>query len=144
MQEELNAALQIAAGMNDPQLVQALAQIRQQAEVQVQIMAGVMNTGSNQGDPVLARIQERLQEQLRLAAVGEADPQGFRLQVRDRDRLNRPTQTPQPPSLALLPTHPGATPYRPGTSYGPGPGAGQTDGNAGSLRAGRTKSQPDA
>jgi Domain of unknown function (DUF5667) len=131
LQEELDTALQIAAGMNDPQLVQALAQIRQQAEVQVQIMAGVMNTGSNQGDPVLARIQERLQEQLRLAAVGESDPQVFRLQVRDRDRLNRPTQTPQPTQPGPATHTPGAMPVPTGTSYGPGPGAGQPTGTPG-------------
>jgi len=37
LQEELEAALQIAAGMEDPQLKQALVQIRQQAEIQAQI-----------------------------------------------------------------------------------------------------------
>jgi hypothetical protein len=127
LQEELNAALQIAAGMDDPQMIQALTQIRQQAEVQAQIMAAVMNAGSNQGNSVLARIQERLQEQVRLAAAGEADPQGFRIQVRDRDRVNRPTQTPHP-------TQPGSanhTPAPTGTSYGPGPGAGQPTGTPG-------------
>jgi len=131
LQQELNAALKIAAGMDDPQLVQALAQIRQQAEVQEQIMAGVMNTGSNQGDPVLARIHERLQEQLRLAAIGESDPQGFRLQVRDRDRLNWPTQTPKPSQPGPATQTLGATPVPTGTSYGPRPGAGQPTGTPG-------------
>jgi hypothetical protein len=131
LQQELNTALKIAAAMDDPQMVQALVQIRQQAEVQAQIMASVMNAGSNQGDPILARLQERLQEQVRLAAAGETDPQGFRLQVRDRDRLNRPSQTPQPPQQGSATHMPAATPEPTGTSYGPGPGAGQPTGTPG-------------
>jgi len=131
LQEELNTALHIAAGMNDPQMAQALAQIRQQAEVQSQIMAAVMGAGSGQGDPVLARLQERLQEQVRLAAAGEADPQGFRLQVRDRDRQNRPSQTPHPTQPGFATHTPAATPEPTGTSYGPGPGAGQPTGTPG-------------
>lgn len=122
LQQELNAALQIAAGMDDPKMVQALAQIRQQAEIQSQIVASVVNAGPNQGDPTLARIQERLQEQVRLAAAGEADPQGFRIQVGDRDRLNRPSQTPQPTQPRPATHTPAPTPVPSGGSYGPGPG----------------------
>ena len=129
--QELNAALKIAAGMDDPQMLPALVQIRQQAEVQAQVMAAVMNAGANQGDPVLARVQERLQEQARLAAAGEADPQGFRIQVRDRDRVNRPTQTPHPTQPGTAIHTPGATPEPTGTSYGPGPGAGHPTGTPG-------------
>ena len=136
LQQELEAALRVAAGMDDPQLVQALVQIRQEAEVQVQTVVSAMNGGLKQGNPTLERIQERLQEQTRLAAAGEADPQGFRLQVRNRDRQNQPTQIPQP-TQPSSPTHlPVNTPVPSGTSYGPGPGAGRPTGTPGQYGPG--------
>ena len=143
LQEELNAALQIAAGMDDPQMAQALAQIRQQAEIQSQIMTAVMGAGSGPGDPVLARLQERLQEQVRLAAAGEADPQGFRLQVGDRDRQNMPSQTPHPTQPGPATHTPGATPVPTGNSYGPGPGAGQSTGTPGHYGPGEPNPNPN-
>ncbi len=136
LQQELEAALQIAAGMNDPQLVQALAQIRQEAESQLQTVASAMGGALKPGDPTMARLQERLQEQVQLAAAGEADPQGFRLEVRNRHRQNQPTPIPQPTQPGS-PTHmPINTPAPTGTSYGPGPGAGQPSGTPGQYGPG--------
>ena len=124
LQEELDAALQIAAGMDDPQLVQALAQIRQQAEVQSQTMKALIGEGSGQKDPELVRIQERLQEQVWLAASGESDPQGFRLQVRERlrDRQNMPSKTPDPTQPGSVTQTSTITPGPTGNGYGPGTG----------------------
>ncbi len=100
LQQELDAALQLAAGMEDAQLAPALTQIRQQAEMQTQTVATLLGEASGQPTteeaPRLMHLHERLQEQVRLATAGVSDPQGFRQQVRDRDRQNRPTQTPQP------------------------------------------------
>ena len=140
-QDELDIVLQLAAGMNDKRIMQALVQIRHQAEIQSQSMMVWMGTGSGRTDPELARLQERLQEQLQLAAIGESDPQGFRLQVRERllDRQNMPSQTPNsmpdPTGSSYGPgegskmgtpggPNPSQTPMPTGGSYGPGPSAG--------------------
>jgi len=130
LQEELDAALQIAAWMDDPQMVQALAQIRLLAETQSQTLTTLMGGGSSQGDPTLARIQERLQEQVQLAAAGEADPQGFRLQVRERqrNRQNMPSHTPNPTQPGPATRTPSVTPVPTGNSYGPGPDGSQATG----------------
>jgi hypothetical protein len=133
MQNELETALQIAAGMEDPQMIQALEQIRLQAETQSQAMVTIMDN-----NPELVRLQERLQEQVRLTAAGVSDPQGFRLQVRDRDRLNNPSRTPNPTQPG---THtPLATPQPTGNSYGPGPGNGQSTGTPGHYGPGEPNS----
>lgn len=81
-QEQLDAALTIAADLNDQQLVQALAQIRHQAETQAEQMVALMSGVTEEVDPALLRLQERLQAQAQLAAEGEVDPEGFRLMVR--------------------------------------------------------------
>jgi len=78
-----------------------------------------MGADTAQGDPLLARLRERLREQIRLAAAGESDPQGFRLQVRDRERVNKPSQTPSPLSRTSHP-HPAVTPQPTGGGYGLG------------------------
>jgi hypothetical protein len=131
LQNELDVALQIAAGMEDSQMVQALVQIRLRAETQSQTMTTLMGSGSGQDNPELARLQERLQEQVRLAAAGEADLQGFRLQVRDRDRQNSPSQTPNSTQPGTIPHTPSATPVPTGNSYGPGSDGGQATGTPG-------------
>jgi hypothetical protein len=126
MQNELEEALKIAAGMEDAQMIQALEQVRLQAETHSQAVAAVM--GDN---PELARLQERLQEQVQLAAGGASDPQGFRLRVRERERQNNPAQTPNPTGSPNLTHTPPATPQPTGTSYGPGPNGNQHTGTPG-------------
>jgi hypothetical protein len=108
--QHLENALQLAAGMDDPQMVNALARIRERAEVQSQRMLNIMGNGL-QGELILTRLQERLREQVQLAVSGETDPQTFRLQVqiREREQINMPTQIPI------------GTPLATGNSFGPGP-----------------------
>ncbi len=103
LQQELDAALQIAAGMDDVQMVTALAQIRQHAESQAQTVGDLANKASGQAAAkdasLLGRIQNRLQEQARLASAGAADPQAFRQQV--GGALNhQSTQTAHPTAQA--------------------------------------------
>lgn len=127
MQNEMEKALQIAAGMEDTQMTLALEQIRLQAETQTRAMTSL--AGNN---PELAPLQERLQEQVQLAAAGVIDPQGFRLQMRQRERLPNPSRTPDPTQ---------SIPHTPvGTSYGPGSGAGQTTGTPGHYGPGEPNS----
>jgi Domain of unknown function (DUF5667) len=117
---ELQAALQIAAGMDDAPMAQALVQIRQRAEIQEQVMQRVMLAESGAGDPRLVRLQARIQEQVRLAAFGESDPQGFRLQIHERYQghqgIGWVTAT---PTGSITPTAT-ETPLPTGNGYGPG------------------------
>ena len=120
LQAELESALQIAAGMEEAELAPALAQIRLQAEAQVQTMAVLQTGAAGQADPALTQLQERLQEQVQMAADGQADPHGFRLLVRDRDRVNRPDPTLEPTPAVLNPESPNPTPVPTGNRFGPG------------------------
>jgi hypothetical protein len=126
-QEELNQALQLCAGLEDPQMVKALEQIRRQAETQSQVMSAWTNGGAAQLDPALAQLRDRLREQARLAALGETDPDAFRLQIRDRqsDRLKIQLHTPQPTQTNAAGQTPTVTPTGDNNSYGPGPFVGQ-------------------
>jgi Domain of unknown function (DUF5667) len=136
LQEELEEALQIAAGMEDPQMTQALEQIRQKAEIQSQTMTTMQEGGLRQSDPALRRLQERLQEQVRLATAGESDPYGFRLLVRERERQNRLSQTPNPNQPGTILRTPGATSVPTGNNYGPGSGKDQATGTPGHISPG--------
>lgn len=132
LQTQLDAALQIAANLPDSDMPLALAQIRQRAEIQVRTMTQLMD-GANAADPTLARLQARLQEQIRLAAQGEADPQIFRQQF----HFNQPTAIPPTNNAGQgndMPGGPGPnqTPVPSGTSTGPGgPGPNQTSAPSG-------------
>jgi hypothetical protein len=135
-ESHLDAALQIAAGMGEPQMIQGLIQICQRAVIQSYKIAAWMDSGLGQVFPELVRLQERLQEQARLAAAGQADPQGFRMQVQQRmlTRQNIPSHTPNQPG-SPSPT-PNTTPVPTGNSYGPGPGGGLASGTPGGYAPG--------
>jgi len=124
MQDQLESALQIAAGMEDPQMIQALAQIHLQTEIQTRSMANLLRGAQSESDPILRRIHDRLQDQLRLCTTGETDPESFRLQVRDRQqiRLNGASPTQNSTQPGSTPQNPNATPDPSGNSYGPGSG----------------------
>ncbi|MCU0485694.1 MAG: DUF5667 domain-containing protein [Anaerolineales bacterium] len=122
-QQQLDLALQIAAEMNDQQLVQALGQIRQQAEVQTEQMKIWMGSSPDTVDPVLEQLRTRLQTQAEVAAEGELDPEAFRQLVRawTRERLrpapeNGDTETTPKSPNGNQGTKPTVTPGQ----YGPG------------------------
>lgn len=114
LQYHLNTALQLAAGMEDAPLVQAMEQIRTQAENQLRLLAGLVDENPDPNSGTLLMLQERLRLQIHLAETGISDPAGVRQQIRDRDRLSQPTLDPTNPPAQATPT---------GNSYGPGPGA---------------------
>jgi hypothetical protein len=136
LQQQLDAALQIAAGMNDPQMIQVLERIRTQAKLQSGAVAALMGSEPVQEDPLLMRILMRLQAQEQLAAAGETDPQGFRLQVQVRARQYGPSQTPNPTRPGYASQTPGVTPDPTSNSYGPGPGGSLVTGTPGQYGPG--------
>ncbi len=153
LQNQLDTALELAAGLDDAGLTQALTQIQANVQTQAQFMAQAVNAGA--GDPVMIRAQEMLQEQARLAESGLADPQLFRQRMRERTRNQSglptlaPTVTqgaggagpnstrtgePDPGGAGPNPARTG-TP-EPGGGYGPGPQASQTGTPAGGYGPG--------
>ena len=84
LQTELDAILQDAAEMSDTVLAQVLPNLRLRAEVQLQIVDELKTRATNLDLAVIEQAQTRIREQVRLCAMGEIDPAGFRLQVRQR------------------------------------------------------------
>jgi hypothetical protein len=121
---ELDLALQVTAGMDDQQMAHALEQIRLQANTQAQEVFSWMNSGGAQVNLSLERLWERLREQANLAGLGETNPDAFRLQIRDRDRLRAPLQTPQSTGAWSGKQNPTVTATGEKNAYGPGPFAG--------------------
>jgi hypothetical protein len=83
-QNELELALELAAGMDDSQAIQQLEQIRQRAETQMRTMTVLLSEAPESAQPLLLRIHACLQQQIQLATLGETDLQGFRMQLRQR------------------------------------------------------------
>lgn len=110
----LEQTLRLAARLEDPSLQQVMAQVQTQTQAQIR----QMDQAVQNGDPVMQQTRLRLQEQLRLAELGQENPQQLRLQVQQRNQQQTgPTQTPNPQGTA--------TPKGPDSSLTPGQGAGQ-------------------
>ena len=121
LQNELDQALQLTAGLDNSKMRQQLEQIRQRAETQLH-ETNMMMSGAPQSDlPVLLRTQARIQEQIRLATLGESDPEEFRIQVRQRFQFRggMDEKTPIPGNGT---NEPAATPLPSGNGNGPGGG----------------------
>ena len=129
LQNELDLVLELAAGMDDPQAIQQMVQIRQRAETQMQAMTMLMSGAPGSEGPLLAKAHARLQEQIQLAAMGESDMPGFRMQIQQRFKnqgnSGEPTpgtgDNPQDPGLMNPTDMPGPS----GTGNGPRPGGNQ-------------------
>jgi len=84
LQNELDAILQYAAELEDTLILKLMPLLRLRSEVQLQAVDGLL-TRVPEGDlPAVLQAQTRIREQIRLCAMGESDPQGFRMQVRQR------------------------------------------------------------
>ncbi len=128
LQNELQQALELAAGMDDPQMLQQLERIHLRAEAQLQRMTVLMSGASESAQPALLQVRNRIQQQVQLATMGQADPQGFKLQVQlhRQNQGGSGNQTPEPGNGPQEPTMqtPAGTPMPAGDGYGPGPGNG--------------------
>jgi hypothetical protein len=124
-QNELDLALELAAGMDDPQAIQQLEHMRRRANAQYQMMTMMISGAPESAEPLLLRIHARLQEQIQLAAMGESDMPGFRMRLRQRFQnqggSGEPTpgtgNNPQGPG----PMNPTNMPGPSGSGNGPGP-----------------------
>ncbi len=86
LQTQLTWALYLAAGMDEAQMVQQLEQVRLRTEAMTQAMTALMAGAPASEQPMLARLQTRLQEQVQLASQGQADPQTFRNQIQEQSQ----------------------------------------------------------
>jgi hypothetical protein len=155
LQNELDQALELAAGLEDIQMLQQLEQILLRAETQLQTMNALMAGAPASDQPVLLQAHARIQEQVRLCALGETDPGGFRLQIRQRQQYrggsgigtpgleNEPQLHGGTPMPALNgPQTPGGTPMPTGNGYGPGPGNGLHNPDGTPVPTGSNSSNP--
>ncbi len=88
-QDEMDSALQLAAEMDDEGMLTALGAISEQAKSQGLTLQELISRLPPQAEPALVHLQQRLQEQVDLSAMGEKDPAEFRTQVHDRRQTNR-------------------------------------------------------
>ena len=92
--DELDSALRLAAQMEDTQLQIALREIKNHAQSQGMTIEELLIQLPVQADPAIVHLQERLREQVTLSAIGENDPQTYRIRI--RERLQRRSETHQP------------------------------------------------
>ena len=92
--DELDSALLLAAQMEDTQMQMAIRAIKSHAQNQGITIEELIHQLPLQADPAIVQLQERLREQVTLSAIGENDPQTYRIRI--RERLQRRSETHQP------------------------------------------------
>jgi hypothetical protein len=100
----LEDALQLAAQLNDQQILSALNNIKLQAEAQGMDIEHLIAHLPGKASPAMLHLQERLGEQVQLSALGTDNPQAFRLQVHGR------TQNHHAPKDSPTSEQPGSNP----------------------------------
>jgi hypothetical protein len=88
-QLELEQALDLATQMDDLQMQAALIQIKNGAVKQGMTMEELLAKLPGQASPAIIRLQERLHEQVMLSSFGESDPQAFRNEIRERQKIRQ-------------------------------------------------------
>ncbi len=127
LQTEIEAALQLAASMDDTNLKMALERIQATIQRQEQKVAQVQARANLNAAPALEQVRLMLQLRLEQVKDGLADPQGFRLRLRQGFQGGQATPgatSVQPGSgggTGPGPMNPSATPAHDGTGPGPGP-----------------------
>ncbi len=87
LQSELDQALDLAIGMNDTLMLQQMEQIRLRAETQLHAMNALISMTPESAQHNLLQVRTRLQEQVQLCEFGQTDPEGFRLQIHLRQKV---------------------------------------------------------
>ena len=75
--EQVQQAIELSAGMEEPAMLRTLTQLRTNLQLQEQVMAQLQAQAEGETLQLLTQTRERLQIQLRLVDEGLADPQGF-------------------------------------------------------------------
>jgi hypothetical protein len=147
LQLQLNMALQLAAGMEDEPMKQALIQIR----TRIQGMEQVTNQWgdeSGQAGVILAKMREVLRVQNRLCELGLQEPAQLRMMFKNENRQRRNSPVVPPTDSPMMNSQQNGTgsgvnadssvgtgecndcaPVQDGTGPGPGPGPNAGSGN---------------
>ena len=126
-QMELEDALQLAAQMNDQQLVPALNEIKISAEDQGMSVDELISGLPEHASPAIVHLQQRIREQVQLSTIGEKDPQVFRSEIRGREHNRHgPKQSPTSELPGGLPIIATVYPMPSEADYGGGDGMEQT------------------
>src|SRR3972149_3389814 len=96
LRTQMDLALNLAAGLDEPLMVQQLEQIRLRSQNQLQIMNMLMTNAPESVEPILERMRDRIRQQIQLVELGQSDPQAFKSQVQDRERLQNQDGSGQP------------------------------------------------
>lgn len=96
LEAQTEAALQIAAGMDETTMARVLEQMRNRFTEQVQVIAQVQARAPEQAAPALHRVQEMLTARLQVVETALTDPHTWRERVQHRF-------TPSPRPTDLLP-----------------------------------------
>jgi hypothetical protein len=127
-QEQLNAAMRLAAEASDSELaLRILARIQAQLEIQARAIASLQFEAGDQLR-VREQLQTAVQQRLELCSLGEQNPDALRQQLHEQDQLRPQDRTQMPAGAGPQgDATPGANAT--GETYGPGPGG---SGDAGS------------
>ncbi|KAF0108018.1 MAG: hypothetical protein FD146_1316 [Anaerolineaceae bacterium] len=97
LEQHLQQAFQIAAGMEDAAMQGALVEMQNTFREQLQIMNAAQTQNSGETAQVMLQVRAMLENRLRLVEAGMADPQGFQNTYRHEEELRiGQTGTPQP------------------------------------------------
>jgi len=117
LQQHLDMMLNLAAGLDDAAINQALTQIRTSLQQQEQVMKKLQAQIPDHANPLLTQLQEMLQAQQRLVERGLSEPNAFRQHMDSAG--NGPSEYP-----AQTPMSGDGTPAEDGSGPGNGPGSG--------------------
>jgi hypothetical protein len=122
LQLHLNNSLQLAAGMDDEHMAQALNQIRQEIQSQMEQMQQIQANASVDAAQLLTRTRDMLQDRLRLTEQGLSDPDQLRLQIQEQLQEQDRLRTSQPTDAGNPDQTPGGSGPGPNSSSTPEPG----------------------
>jgi len=126
-ENQIAQALQIAAGLDDPDMMTAMEQIRAQIQLQTQQMTVLQNQAHGETQQSLERLRTMLETRLQFMNDGMADPQGFRYAVQAESNARNG----QDQETGGNGQNNGSTSGQEGNGAGSGPGTpqGNTNGN---------------
>lgn len=98
LENQLNHALQLAAGLQTVQIAEELPQIRQRLMTQLQVMEQ-LHSSDPQAEALLTRTRQTLQTRLQLVEEGIQNPDALRRQLQLQNRLHQQDQSQQQDQL---------------------------------------------
>ena len=129
LQQQLQQALMLAAGMEDDGLTQTLLQLRERVRTQERIMTQLQKNANAETEPALTQTRLMLQNCLQQVDEGLADPQSFRYRMTNRMQYGQDDEVDPEPNQQGEPgfhqnDQNGQPPDDPGNADGDGSGHG--------------------